>query len=174
MIVETNSLTTIGVGSQRVQTEPGDTALKLPNIILPVIQLIEPTQLPNLSNIVNVSSFCIATFYSKTNVASGSQNLCLLGKGLWEIYFNWSYRQTFAAPVVFNSNSTIVRLTSPTGGVSATLASFLPVQSGSFNQSWRNKFLIRENSTTIDYAWDVTGVADFIEGNIHVNAIKLL
>lgn len=173
MIVETNSLTTIAVGAAKAQTEAGDTSLKLPNLIMPVIELIEPTQIAGLSTQLMQTSFQRNLFTSRTNQATASISFCLLGRGLWELRFNWTERFSFAAPLTFNTNSNHVQITSPIGGISAILATFLPVQNGSFQQSWNSRVLLRENAE-IFLAVEVTTAADFLDSNLTLNASKLL
>lgn len=173
MIVETQSLTTISVGSQKAQSEQGDTAIKIPNIMLPVIELVEPTLLNPLSNYVNQSSFQSVSFYSKTNLAAGVFTLCTLGKGYWVLDWLWNLKVQYAAVVPFNTNGNVVQLVSPIGGASANLGSQLPYQTGFSSVRWFNRLLLRENAE-IAVGFGLTGAADFLDGNIHLNAVKLL
>jgi hypothetical protein len=173
VIVETQSLTTIAVGAQKAQTEAGDTALRIPNLILPSVELMEPTSIQVFSATVNLNSFLQHRFISTNNQAAFSYQFCTLGKGLWLLRFNWTLKQTLAAPVAFNTNGNYVRIAIPPGGTTSILATFNPIQSGSFDKSWETKVLLRENAE-IQLGTDVTGAADFLDMNLCLNAVKLL
>lgn len=173
MIVETQSLTTIGVGASKTQTEPGDATLKIPNLILPVIEIVEPTQVSPLAQQVNTASFIRSAYASRNNVTSNQILFCTIGRGYWHLRFIWTHRFTWAAPVTFNTNGNFVLLVSPIGGISSSLATVLPAQSGSFTTRWENRILLRETAE-IYIGVDATGAADFLETNLHINASKIL
>ena len=173
MIVESSSLTTIGVGASKTQTEVGDAALKIPNIVLPVIQLIEPTQIAPLAAQVNTQSFHRSAYAARNNAIAISFLFCTLGRGYWNLDFLWTHSITFAAPFPFNSNGNYVNLVSPIGGISSLLGSLLPVQNGSFTTRWSNTLLLRESSE-IYLGIEVCGAADYIETNLHLTATKIL
>jgi len=174
VIVETNSLTTISVGTQKSQTEAGDTALRIPNIILPSIELQEPTEIAPTNVRVMQASFQRSQYYARTNQAAASFIHCTLGRGLWELNFNWEHRFLYAAAPAGANNNNFIQIVSPVGGVSAILASLLPTGAiANYRTIWTNRFLLRE-SAEIQIGVDVTGAADFLETNFSVNAIKLL
>lgn len=174
MIVETQSLTTISIGTSKSQTEPGDTALRIPNLILPVLELIEPTQIAPLSSQVMVSSFQRSQYFSRNNQAAVAVVFCTLGRGLWDLRFNWIHRFLYAAAILGANNNNVVQLVSPIGGASTLLGSLLPVGTNvSYQQNWINRVLLRENSE-IWIGTDVAGAADFLETNLTLNASKLL
>jgi len=174
VIVETNSLTTISVGSQKSQTEPGDTALKIPNLILPSIELMEPTQITPLTSQIMQSSFVRSQYYARNNQAAGSAIFCTLGKGLWELDFRWNHRFLYAAAPAGANTNNYVQIVSPIGGISCFLAALLPTGAiANYVQGWRNRVLLRENAE-IQIGYDVTGAADFLETLLMISAQKLL
>ena len=174
MIVETNSLTTISVGTSKSQTEPGDTALRIPNLILPHIELQEPTEIAPNNLRVMVSSFQRSQYFSRNNQASAVFVLATLGRGLWQLNFCWEHRFLFAAAPAGANNNNFVQIVSPVGGISCLLASLLPTGAvANYRYAWSNRLLLRENAE-IQIGVDVTGAADFLETNLSINAIKLL
>ena len=173
MIVETNSLLTVGVGASKVQTEPGDTVIKLPNLIMPVLEVIEPSQIAPTNSQVMLSSFVRHTFAYKTNDPGGSAVVGTFGKGLWIIRLRYIVRQLLAAAVPFNSNNYTMTLTSPVGGISCNLVSLLPVQSGTFEVSAERRVLLRENGE-VRVVWGPTAVGDFLDYNVELSCDKLL
>lgn len=173
MIVDTQAITTIGVGAAKAQAEAGDTTIRIPNIVLPSIELIEPTQISPVTSQVMQVSFVRHTFASKTNDPGGSSVIGTLGKGLWYLRVSYKLRTLLAAPVPFNTNNNVVVLVCPVGGISANLGSLLPVQSGSIETRWENRLLLRE-SGEIRVLWEPTAVGDFLDYQVHIEAEKLL
>jgi len=173
VIIETTSLTTIGVGSQKVQTEVGDAALRIPNLILPAIELMEPTSILPDVNADQYTSFLRNRYVYRTNQASADFTVIRLGKGLWDISFQWSLRIAFAAPVPFNTVPNYVRLVSPIGGINNILAALHLVQNEHVTIERRFKILLREVGA-IDLGVGVTGAADFLESDISMCGVKLL
>lgn len=174
MLVETQSLTTISVGTQKSQTEPGDTTLRIPNVILPSIELIEPTQIaPNNSEVMQ-NSFQRSQYFSRTNQVAATFPFCRLGRGLWELRFSWIHRFLYAAAILGANNNNFVQLVSPVGGISVILSSLLPVGTTvGYQQFFGARLLLRETGE-IQIGVDVTGAADFLETNLSLNASKLL
>ena len=173
MIVESSVLTTVGVGTARSQTEAGDTALKLPNIVLPVIELQDPTQVAVDINAAQATSFFLSRFISRTNSISAALTICTLAKGLWHLSIDYSLKTLYAAPIPFNTNSNIVRVVSPPGGVSANLLSLNPIQSGYLSKSKEIQFLLQESAQIVCLV-DATGAADFLDTNVEIVARRLL
>lgn len=173
MIVETGSLTTVGVGAAKVQPENGDSVMRLPNIILPVIELIEPTTIFPDVNVPQSTSFIRNTFITRNNQASGGTDIIRLAKGYWRLNVRFGLRINFAAPIAFNTNAFLVSLISPPGGVSQPILSHNPDQTGYFDCQCSFKILLREIGL-LSVAYPVTGVGDFIDLNVQVQAERLL
>lgn len=173
MIVETNAITTIGVGAQKTVTEPGDTTLKIPNLLFPSLELQDPTTVFIDTNVAQVSSFCANRFVSRNNSASGAFLLATIAKGYWEFSFSWAMKTTFAAPFPFNAAVDRLDLISPIGGVSAALMVMLPYQNGSLQQNHVCRLLLRDNAQ-LSLAFSATGAADFLDSWISLQARKLL
>ena len=173
MIVETNSLTTIAVGSQKASTEPGDTSLKLPNLILPTIELMEPVVIFPDNNNVTTQSFTQSRFLSRTNQAGASSLIVRMGPGLWRLSFDWMIKYSYAAAVAFNTKENNVRLICPIGGISVDLITMLVLQSGLLIKKYECRVLLRENSE-LYLVVGATGAADFLDSNLNMVGEKLL
>lgn len=173
MICETNSLTTIGVGAQRAQTEAGDTALRIPNLILPTIALMEPTQLAPSNTDVSEKSLVRNSFSSRNNQVGATITLATLAKGLWDITLNYALKFSYAAPIAFNTNENTILLVSPLGGISSILLNQFPVQAGELYKSASFRVLLF-SSGQINYTVGATGAADFLDANVTIIANKLL
>lgn len=173
MIVETQSLTTVGVGAAKVQPEVGDSVIRLPNVMLPNITLMEPTVIfPDL-NVPQSTSFIVNKFVSRTNQASVGSDVIRLGKGLWALTVRLCVRLSFAAPLAFNTNGFTAYLISPIGGVSNVLLTLNPDQTGYFQTDLNCRLLLRDTGL-LGYTLPATGAADFIDSNMSVVGEKLL
>lgn len=173
MIVETQSLTTIGVGAQKTQTEPGDAALRIPNLVLPNLELMEPTVIFPAISSDQLSSFTTSLFLSRTNLPSTSFNIVQLSKGLWRFFIDYNIKQTFAAVIPFNTKENNIRIISPLGGVSMDLLTIMPIQSGYFTKQASIRLLLRDSGQLV-ISVPATGVTDFWDAAVNVVAEKLL
>lgn len=173
MIVETGSLTTVGVGAAKVQPEQGDSVMRLPNIILPVIELIEPTTINPDTNVPQSVSFIRNLFVNRNNQAATGINFIQLAKGYWRLNFQQSLRISFAAPIAFNTNGFLVNMISPIGGVSNVIIAQNPDQTGYHRAETSFKILLRENAN-VTISVPLTGAADFIDLNLTCQAERLL
>lgn len=174
MIVETNSLTTIGVGAQKTQTEPGDATLKIPNLLLPVLELVEPATIFPDTTAQQQTSFVRSLFVSRNNQVSALFTIIFLSKGLWQLSFDYNIKMSFAAAIAFNTTGDLIRIISPVGGVSQTLLCHLPqATAGYFSKQHTVKLLLRD-AAEIQLAVSDTGAADFMDTHVNMVGIKLL
>lgn len=173
MIVETSSLTTIGVGTARSQPEEGDSTLKIPNLLLPGLELMEPTTVFPDINVEQTSSFVISRFLSKNNGPSTAVTVIKLSRGLWRLTFDYTLKSTYAAPIAFNTKENNVRIVSPTGGASMDVLTILPIQSGEFQRQATWRILLRQQAD-INLNVGATGAADFLDVVLNICGEKLL
>lgn len=173
MIVEVGALTTIGVGTQRVQTEPGDTVLKIPNIVLPAIELMEPTTCFPDINAEQTTSFVVSRFFSQNNAAATAVTVIKLAKGLWRLTMEYSIKCTYAAAIPFNTKDNNIRIISPTGGANMDLMTIMPRQSGEFYRQTTIRILLRQQAD-INMNIGTAGAADFLDTTLNICGEKLL
>ena len=173
MIVESNSLVTIGLGTQKQLTEVGDTSLKIPNIILPSLELMEPTSVAGLAGDLMTTSFIRSLFQSRNNQAQVSTLFATLSPGLWRLNFDFSIKVTTATVIPFNTKGDTVTLVSPIGGVSSDILTYVMRSTGAFSVVKTIRILLRERAE-IYHGVSITGAGDFIDSTLNLCAEKLL
>lgn len=171
MIVENNSLTTIGLGSQKQIPQAGDTSLKLPNLVMPVIRLVEPLEVLQSSIVPMDTSFCTESIFQKNNAAQAIEQMCVLKPGLWEINIEFALKITTATtiPVGTFANRVYIDI----GGFAVTLLIFLVRSTGQFSLNKTVQVLLRDEST-LHHQICATGAGDFIDQQVSLVCNRLL
>jgi len=86
VIIDSNVLTALSHATDRTEPGPRDTQIEVPPLLLSAIEPIQPVDVLSATNIALRSSFVTEAQINKVNPnPAGSQDLCILAKGLWSM-----------------------------------------------------------------------------------------
>lgn len=169
MIIDSPTIVDLALGTDRRVLEPGDTQLRLPGAVQPVIQLMKPLRTVRDTTTVQTESAFVHVSQLRVNQAALSSNIMVLAKGLWRLQvqlvskFNWAVAAGTLGGVkvemVYNgdTNSLLMHV--------ATV--------GTFNSKAEYDYLLIENAT-LQITTDITGVSQNSDARVTVNAVRVL
>jgi hypothetical protein len=163
MIIDSPSVTEIGLGTDRRIPQPGDNQVVIPPMILPTIRPLQPVQFSATSDLPNRVSFITDFLFNDNNAAQQDDDIVTLAPGYWLLDVQLSCTVSFAGTP---TGTRPVQVTISFGGYTAELLTV-----GSFNvQTTANRrleMLIRQESILGCFR-ESTGAGDFIRGVVNV------
>lgn len=171
MIVNSNLIAAIGIGSDAAMPQPEDAQLVIPPTLVPSLLFTTPMVIDVSTVIPQTTSFMEANENVHTNLAANSITLATLARGLWEITFNVSAWFNYDSAGA-GGDFVAYRLISQPSTVLSNVISFAARQ-GLFMFSTNIRVLLQQE-TTINRRNPTNGVGQTIQNSVSIIANKIV
>lgn len=161
MNIDTNALPALSLTTDRAVPGPRDTTLEIPPVVLPVLSPLQPLSVLANNTTALRDSFITEFQITKANpMAGGTQDICILSKGLWRIKLNMQ-STTIGTAGTFRMN--FWRTYILYQGDSVRLLGVVHLSTTLMNLSLAcdHRFLLREDATIV-LEWMAPAAAEFI------------
>lgn len=171
MIIDSPILTAIAVGAGRVIPEVGDAQVQVPSTVIPILQVMQPTNYFLSSNGNDAGSNITTLTLARNNQAAIASQLQLLPKGLYDIEVMLSSSFNFTPAGVPSLGASIRFGLGASANRGTLLAHYAAI--GVQSSSMRYRMLLLE-TIVFDLLVMITGAAENIGATATVNAVRIL
>ncbi len=169
MIIDGVNVLDLAIGTDRRIPEEGDTSLRIPSSILPVLLNAKRHTVPALSTDVMDVSFITENSQSLNNQGTTSSVCVSLARGLWELELILVSQFDFASAVAgFKMSDIILTFKGADRRLLSRMAAI-----GSFTDYNRLRLLL-DQTTTIKIRGSATALGEHLDQMAIINGIRIL